>query len=120
MVKTLPSLEVVPWGVFEKWPLMDVVLLDYGFPEASRRAYKKPTSAETISCFHLRCRNPSFFQLLACPPCSHCAGNLARIKQTTRRRRRYVAISSSSSAASASPVAPSSEETMSDLAVIEL
>jgi hypothetical protein len=39
---------------------MDVLLLDCGFPEASRRAYKKPTSAETVACFHLRYRNPSF------------------------------------------------------------
>jgi hypothetical protein len=99
---------------------MDVLLLDYRFPEASRRAYKKPTSAESISCLHLRGRNPSFFQLLACPPCSLYFGNLARIKQTTRRRRRYVAMSYSSSAASASPTAPSSEETLSDLAVMEL
>jgi hypothetical protein len=99
---------------------MDVLLLDCGFPEASRRAYKKPTSAESFSCLHLRCRNPSFFQLLACPPCSLCAGNLARIKQTARRRRRYVAMSSSLSVVSASSSAPSSEETLSDLAVIEL
>jgi hypothetical protein len=99
---------------------MYVLLLDYRFPEASRRAYKKPTSAESISCLHLRGRNPSFFQLLACPPCSLYFGNLARIKQTTRRRRWYVAMSYSSSAASASPTAPSSEETLSDLAVMEL
>jgi hypothetical protein len=99
---------------------MDVLLLDGGFPEASRHAYKKPTSVEIISCLHLRCRNPSFFLLLVCPPCSFCAGNLARIKQTARHHRRYVAMSSSSSAASASPAVPSSEETLSDLAVIEL
>jgi hypothetical protein len=99
---------------------MDVLLLDCGFPEASCRAYKKPTSAETVSCLHLRCRNPSFFQLLVCPPCSLCAENMARIKQIARRRRWYVAMSSSSSAASASPAAPSSEETLSDLVVIEL
>jgi hypothetical protein len=36
------------------------------------------------------------------------------------RHQRYVAMSSSSSAASASPTAPSSEETLSDLAVVEL
>jgi hypothetical protein len=99
---------------------MDVLLLDCGFPEASRRAYKKPTSAETVACFHLCYRNPSFLQLLACPLCSLCTGNLARIKQTAHRRRRCIAMSSSSSAASASPVALSSEETLSDLAVIEL
>jgi hypothetical protein len=99
---------------------MNVLLLDCRFPEESRRAYKKPTSAETIACLHLCYRNPSFLQLLACPPCSFCAGNLAYIKQTARRRRWYVAMSSSSSAASASPVVPSSEETLSDLAVFEL
>jgi hypothetical protein len=101
------------------WLLMDMLLLDCGFPKASRRAYKKPTSAEAVSYLHLHGRNPSFFQLLACLPCSFCFGNLAHIKQTTRRRRRYVAMSSSS-AASASLAAPSSEETLSDLAVMEL
>jgi hypothetical protein len=94
--------------------------LDCRFPEVSRRAYKKPTSAESVSCLHLRGRNPSFFQLLACPPCSLCFRNLARIKQTARRRQRYIAMSSSSSTASASPAAPSFEETLSDLAVMEL
>jgi hypothetical protein len=98
---------------------MDVLLLDCRFPEASRRAYKKPTSTESISCLHLRGRNPSFFQLLARPPCSLCFGNLACIKQTMRRRRWYVAMSSSF-ATSTSPAAPSSEETLSDLAVMEL
>jgi hypothetical protein len=95
-------------------------MLDCGFPKASRRAYKMPTSTESVSCLHLRGRNPSFFQLLACPPCSLCFENLARIKKTVRSRRRYVAMSSSLSVASASPVAPSSEETLSDLAVMEL
>jgi hypothetical protein len=46
--------------------------------------------------------------------------NLAHIKQTARRRRRYVAMSSSSSAVSASSAVPSSEVTLSDLAVMEL
>jgi hypothetical protein len=99
---------------------MEVLLLDCGFSKTSRRAYKKPTSAETVSCLHLRCRNPSSFQLLACPPCSLCTGNLARINQTARCHQWYVAMSSSSSAASASPTAPSSEEILSDLAVIKL
>jgi hypothetical protein len=99
---------------------MDVLLLDHRFPEASCRAYKKPTSSESISCLHLRGRNASFFQLLACPPCSLCFGNLARIKQSAPRCQRYVAMSSSSSAASASLAAPSSKETLSDLAVMEL
>jgi hypothetical protein len=49
-----------------------------------------------------------------------CFGNLARIKQTMRRRRLYFTMSSSSSATSASPTVPSSEETLSDLAVMEL
>jgi hypothetical protein len=40
---------------------MDVLLLDCRVPEASRRAYKKPTSTEFVSCLHLRGRNPSFF-----------------------------------------------------------
>jgi hypothetical protein len=99
---------------------MDVLLLDCGIPEASCRTNKKPTSAETVSYLHLHCRNPSFLQLLACPPCSLCTGNLARIKQTVRCHRRYVAMSSSSSATSASSAAPSSEETLSDLALIDL
>jgi hypothetical protein len=49
-----------------------------------------------------------------------CLGNLAHVKQTARRRRRYVAMSSSSSAASASSADLSSEDTLSDLAVMEL
>jgi hypothetical protein len=99
---------------------MDALLLDCGFPEVSRHTYKKSAATETVACLHLRCRNPTFLQLFACPPCSFCARNLARIKQTARRRRRYVAMSSSSSATSASPAAPSSEETLSDMAVVEL
>jgi hypothetical protein len=47
-------------------------------------------------------------------------GILARIKQTVRRRRWYVAMSSSSPAVSASSAVPSSEDTLSDLAVMEL
>jgi hypothetical protein len=95
-------------------------LLDCRFPEASRRVYKKATSTEPVSCLHLRDRNPSFSQLLACPPCSLCFENLTRIKQTARLCRWYVAMSSSLSTASASPATPSSEETLSDLAVMEL
>jgi hypothetical protein len=97
---------------------MYVLLLDCMFPEASHRAYKKPTPAKPVSGLHLRVRNPNFFQLLGCPPCSLCIGNLARIKQTACRRR-YVAMSSSS-AASASSAVLSSEETLSDFAVMEL
>jgi hypothetical protein len=48
------------------------------------------------------------------------SGPVARIKQTARRRRWYVAMSSSSSVASASSTVPSSEDTLSDLAVMEL
>jgi hypothetical protein len=99
---------------------MDVLLLDCLFPEASCCAYKKPTAAEPVSSLHLRSRNPSFFQLLACPPCSLCFRNLARVKQTACRRQQYIAMSSSSSAASASPTMALSEETMSDFAVMEL
>src|SRR5688572_18913686 len=71
---------------------MDTLLLDCGFPKASRRAYKKPTSAKTTACLHLRCRNPSFY---SCSPTL-----LACIKQTARRCRQYVAMSSSSSTTS--------------------
>jgi hypothetical protein len=59
---------------------MDVLLLDCMFPKESRRAYKKPTAAGPVFGLHLRSRNPSFFELLVCPPCSLCFGNLARIK----------------------------------------
>jgi hypothetical protein len=99
---------------------MDALILDCGCLEALRCTYKKPALIETAAWLHLRYRNPSFLQLLACPPCSFCAVNLAHIKQTVRRHRRYVAMSSSLSAASASPAAPSSEETLIDLALVEL
>jgi hypothetical protein len=102
------------------WPLMDVLLLDCMFHEASRRTYKKPTAAEPVFGLPLQSRNPSFFQLLTCPPCSLYFRNLARIKQTACRHRRYVAMSSSSSVASTSPAVPSFEETLSDLVVMEL
>jgi hypothetical protein len=49
-----------------------------------------------------------------------CIGDLAHVKQIARRHRRYVAMSSSSSTASASSADPSSEDTLSDLAVMEL
>jgi hypothetical protein len=49
---------------------MDVLLLDCMFPEASRRAYKKPTVTELVSGLHWRSRNPSFCKQLACPPFS--------------------------------------------------
>jgi hypothetical protein len=48
-------------------------------------------------------------------------GDLARVKQTARRLRQYVAMSSSSSSAANTPLGESSsEDTMSDLAVVEL
>jgi hypothetical protein len=97
---------------------MDVLLLDHVFPEASRRAYKKLTAVGPVSSFCLRCRNPSFCKLLTCPLSRF--RNLARIKQTACRRRQYVAMSSSSSTASVSSVVLSSEDTLSDLAVMEL
>jgi hypothetical protein len=99
---------------------MDVLLLDCMFPEASRRAYKKPTAAGPVSSLRLRSRNPSFCKLLACPPCSPTSEiwpvssrpraavdgtlqclllRLLRVRQTT---------------------VPSSEDTLSDLAVMEL
>jgi hypothetical protein len=37
---------------------MDVLLLDRVFPEALRRAYKKPTTAGSVSIFCLRYRKP--------------------------------------------------------------
>jgi hypothetical protein len=40
MAETLPSLEVVPRG-FLIWPLIDVALLDCGFPKESCHVYKK-------------------------------------------------------------------------------
>jgi hypothetical protein len=47
--------------------------------------------------------------------------DLARVKQTARRRRWYVAMSSSSSSAANAPLGESSsEDTMSDLAAVEL
>jgi hypothetical protein len=48
-------------------------------------------------------------------------GDLARIKQTARRRRRYIAMSSSSlSAANTPPTDASSEDTLSNVAAVEL
>jgi hypothetical protein len=130
MAKTLPSLEVVPWG-FLMWPLIDSVLLDCGFPEEPRPAYKRgwgsvlfelhfPRSVKTLAA--------SFHRPVArLPAALLLAGGLARVKQTARRRRRYVAMSTSSSSAAASPPADasptadaSSEETLSSLMVEEL
>jgi hypothetical protein len=49
-----------------------------------------------------------------------CIGDLARVKQTARRRRYVAMSSSSSSAANATPTDSSSEDTLSDLAAVEL
>jgi hypothetical protein len=66
---------------------MDVLLLDRVFPEASRRAYKKPTAAGPVSSFCLCYRNPSFLQTPRLPSLLSRFGNLARIKQTARHHR---------------------------------
>jgi hypothetical protein len=117
MVETLPSLEVVPRG-FLTWPLIDAALLDCGFPEASRPVYKKGGGAARIEIYlSARHENPNL-------PFSNCllarlpslllfAGELARVKQTTRRRRRYVAMSSSSSSVATTPTAEASSEDLS-------
>jgi hypothetical protein len=124
MVETLPSLEVVPRG-FLTWPLIDTVLLDFGFPEAPHPVYKRGRGAARfeLHLFALR-ENPSrLFHRLAArlPSLLLLAGDLARVKQTARRRRRYVAMpTSSSSAAATPPTAASSEETLSTLAEEEL
>ena len=102
---------------------MDGVLLDCGFPEASRPAYKRgrgstlfelclPRSAKTLAARRLAARLPAVLLI---------AGDLARVKQTARRHRRYVAMSSSSSSAAAtSPATASSEATLSSSMVEEL
>jgi hypothetical protein len=124
MVETLPSLEVVPRG-FLTWPLIDAVLLDCGFPEASRSVYKRGAGA---ACFELYLsalrENPNrLFKPLAArlPSLLLLVEDLARVKQTACRRRRYVAMpSSSSSAAAIPPAGESSEETLSNVAAEEL
>jgi hypothetical protein len=100
-----------------------VALLDCGFPEASRRVYKKGGTARADSHPCVRWKTLVFetARLLAYPPSSFCIGDLARVKQTARRRRWYVAMSSSSSSAANTPPADSSsEDTLSDLAAAEL
>jgi hypothetical protein len=102
---------------------MDVALLDCVFPEAPRPVYKKATRLGLLLTQLVCTGNPSFFKTarpLACPPLFFCFRDLAHVKQTARRRRRYVAMSSSSSAVSASSTDPSSEDTLSDLAAMEL
>jgi hypothetical protein len=122
MVETLPSLEVVPWG-FLMWPLMDVALLDYGFPEVSCRVYKKGSTARADSHLCVRQKTLNFWNRSPArlPSWFLCIEDLARVKQTARRRQRYEAMSSSSSsAANALPADSSSEDTLSDLAAVEL
>jgi hypothetical protein len=105
--------------------LIDVALLDCGFPEASRPVYKRgwgrrrlsftfPRAAKTLASFS-NC-------LLAClPSLLLFVGDLARMKQTARRRRRYVAMSSSSSSVATTLTAEaSSEDTSSTVAAAEL
>jgi hypothetical protein len=109
--------------------LIDGVLLDCGFPEEPRPAYKRgwvsalfelhfPRSVKTLAARRLDARLPAVLLF---------AGDLARVKQTARRRRRYVAMPTSSSSAAATPpsdslppAAASSEETLSSLMAEEL
>ena len=109
--------------------MIDRVLLDCGFLEEPRPAYKRgrgpalfelyfPRSAKTLAARRLAARLPAVLLF---------AGDLARVKQTARRRRRYVAMPSSSSSAAATPpagssppAAASSEETLSSLMPEEL
>jgi hypothetical protein len=101
---------------------MDVALLDCVFPEAPRLVYKRAARLGLV--LTLACaEKPYLFQTarpLACPPLFFCFSDLARVKQIARRRRRYVAMSSSSSVASVSSTDPSFEDTLSDLAAMEL
>jgi hypothetical protein len=67
--------------------------------------------------------NPKFLKPLTRSPALLflCIGDLAHVKQTARHRRRYVAMSSSSSsAANASSADSSIDDTLSDLAAMEL
>jgi hypothetical protein len=105
--------------------LIDAALLDCEFPEAPRPVYKRgrgrrllnfisPRAVKTLASF-------SNCPLARLPSLLLLAGDLARVKQTTRRHRRYVAMpSSSSSAADTPPAGESSEETLSNVAVEEL
>jgi hypothetical protein len=106
--------------------LIDAVLLNCGFPEASRPVYKRGRGAARfepyLSAPH---ENPN---ILLKPPAARLpsllllVGDLARVKQTARRRRRYVAMPSSSSSATDTPpsAGASSEETLSNVAAEEL
>jgi hypothetical protein len=105
--------------------LIDAVLLDCGFPEAPRPVYKRGRGAARFELYLSALReNPNF---LLKPPAARLpsllvlVGDLARVKQTARRRRRYVAMPSSSfSVADTPPAGASFEETLSNVAAVEL
>jgi hypothetical protein len=102
---------------------MDMALLDCGLPEASPPVYKKGGAAWAVAYLCVRQKTLNFRNRspVCLPPLCLCIGDLARVKQTARRHRRYVAMSSSSSsAANASSADSSTEDTLSDLAVMEL
>jgi hypothetical protein len=101
------------------------VLLNCGFPEASRPVYKRGRGAVRFEPYLAALRkNPNFLlKPLAArlPSLLLLVGDLARVKQTARRRRRYIAMSSSSSSAVDTPPADaSSEKTLSNVAAEEL
>jgi hypothetical protein len=105
--------------------LIDAVLLDYGFPEASRLVYKRGRGVARFELYLSAHReNPNrLLKPLAArlPSLLLLVGDLARVKQTAHRRRWYVAMPSSSSSAAATPPAvASSEETLSHVAAEEL
>jgi hypothetical protein len=105
--------------------LIDVVLLDCGFPEAPRPVYKRGRGAACFELYLFALRENSnclLKPLAAClPSLLLFVGDLARVKQTAHRRRRYVAMPTSSSSATATPPADeSSEETLSTVAAEEL
>ena len=58
MVKTLPTLEVVPRGFLKCDCWWDVLLGDYWFPEASHCAYKKSGSAKAFYLLELTLSKP--------------------------------------------------------------
>ena len=89
---------------------------------ALRPVYKR--RCDWDCCLPLRAPvNPSFFKPLAGSParlCSSASEIWPASSRPRRRRRRCVAMSSSSSAVSASSAGPSTEDTLSDLAAMEL
>jgi hypothetical protein len=123
MVEMLPSLEMVPRG-FLMWPLTDAVLLDCGFPEASRPAYKKGAGRRGSGSLSVRHKTLASFwnrSSALLPSLLLLVGDLACVKKIARRRRWYVAMpTSSSSAANTPPAGASSEDTLSNMAAEEL